>query len=350
MSELPTDPSKEGPSRKRRPTMAEIARLAGVDISTVSRALSGSPRVAKETRDLIDTIVRETGYVVNQRARALRDGKANQVLVISSDIAAPFYSDVVQGIVGTLAEHGINVLLGITLNQEKREEQLGKQLLTGVVDGVITLTGNIPKPLLDIPDLNRRIVAVSRPIARDEVTSVTIDNYAATREVMEYLYAMGHRRILYIGGPKFSQTYQDRNSAYVDFMRDKNLSEFTNTRSTESFREDAETGFEIMASVLEGGSSPTAVFCATDELAIGAMAAARRAGRTIPDDMSFFGFDDLKLTGLMSPPLSTVSVPRFEMGRRGAEALFHQIYEGSDASNKIVLGHHLVLRESVSHI
>lgn len=127
-------------------------------------------------------------------------------------------------------------------------------------------------------------------------------------------------------------------------------SRFTSTRSTESFREDAETGFEIMASVLEDGSGPTAVFCATDELAIGAMAAARRAGRTIPDDMSFFGFDDLKLTGLMSPPLSTVSVPRFEMGRRGAEALFHQIYEGSDASNKIVLGHHLVLRESVSHI
>lgn len=350
MPASPSDMSKDRSRARNQPTMAEIARIAGVDISTVSRALAGSPRVAKETRALIDKVVEETGYVVNERARALRDGRANQVLVISADIAAPFYSDVIQGIVSTLAERGINVLLGITLQQEKREAQLGRQLLTGVVDGIISLTGNIPKPVLGIADFSSKIVAVSRPITRDGITSITIDNHAATREVMEHLYAMGHRKIFYIGGPGYSQTYRDRSAAYVDFMRDNDLVELTSARSTETFNDDADSGFAIMKSALESGSRPTAVFCATDELAIGAMAAARQTGRTIPDDVSFFGFDDLKLTGMMFPPLSTVAVPRFEMGRRGAEELFRQTYEGAETSGKIVLDHRLILRKSVSPI
>jgi LacI family repressor for deo operon, udp, cdd, tsx, nupC, and nupG len=330
--------------------MAEIARLAGVDISTVSRALAGSPLVAKETRALIDQIVRDTGYVVNEAARNLRDGRANQVLVIVSDIAAPFYSDVLQGIVETLAERGVNVLLGVTLRQPKREEKLGQQLLTGVVDGIITITGSAPKAILNMQGFDQKVVAISRPVPHDGVTCVTINNYAAANEVMAHLYAMGHRRIVHIGGPNHSETYRDRSAAYVDFMRDNGLEELTNVRSTDSFKDDAESGFEIMKSMLEDGLRPTAVFCATDELAISAMAAARQAGLDIPGDVSFFGFDDLKLASLMYPALSTVSVPRFEMGRRGAEVLFRQIYKGAKASNRIALEHRLVLRKSVAQI
>ncbi|RDJ19899.1 LacI family transcriptional regulator [Bosea caraganae] len=328
--------------------MAEIARIAGVDISTVSRALAGSSRVAKETRELIDQIVRDTGYVVNERGRALRDGRANQVLVIVSDIGAPFYSDVVQGIVETLAERDINVLLGVTLRQSKREEKLGNQLMTGVVDGIITVTGTLPTTILGMQGLSSKVVAISRPVPHDGVTCVTIDNYAAAKEVMVQLHSMGHRRILHIGGPTSSETYRERSAAYVDFMRDNGLGEFVNMRSTDSFKDDAESGFAIMKSMLDDGLHATAVFCATDELAIAAMAAARRANRSIPGDMSFFGIDDLKVAGLMSPPLSTVAVPRFEMGRKGAEALFRQVYRGAPPSDKIVLDHRLVMRDSVA--
>jgi LacI family repressor for deo operon, udp, cdd, tsx, nupC, and nupG len=334
----------------KRPRMADIARIAGVDVSTVSRALAGSPRVTKETRALIDKIVRDTGYVVNEAARNLRDGRANQVLVIVSDIAAPFYSDVVQGIVETLAEREINVLLGVTLRQAKREAKLGQQLLTGVVDGIITVTGSVPKPILGMQGFDRKVVAISRPVPYEGVTCVTIDNYAAAKEVMAHLYAAGHRRIVHIGGPNHSETYRDRSAAYVDFMRDHGLGELTKVRSTESFNDDAESGFQIMKAMLSDGLSPTAVFCATDELAISAMAAARQANQNVPGDVSFFGFDDLKLAGLMHPPLSTVSVPRFEMGRRGAEELFRQIYKGAKTASKITLKHRLVLRGSVAHI
>lgn len=347
---LSVDSTTKWPTGKR-PRMADIARIAGVDISTVSRALAGSPRVTLETRALIDRIVRETGYVVNEAARNLRDGRANQVLVIVSDIAAPFYSDVVQGIVETLAEHGINVLLGVTLRQAKREAKLCKQLLTGVVDGIITVTGSTPKTILNVQGFNRKVVAISRRVPHEGVACVKIDNYTAAKEVMAHLYAMGHRRIVHIGGPTHSETYRDRSAAYVDFMRDKGLGELTKVRSTDSFNDDAEFGFDTMKSMLDDcHPHPTAVFCATDELAIGAMAAAREAKLNIPRDVSFFGFDDLKLARLMHPPLSTVSVPRFEMGRKGAEVLYRQIYKDETAVPNVVLEHRLVLRDSVAQI
>ena len=322
--------------------------MAGVDVSTVSRALAGSPRVAKETRELIDQIVRETGYVINGAGRALRERRANQVLVIVSDIAAPFYSDVVQGIVEALAQHGIAVLLGVTLRQPEREAQLGKQLLTGVVDGIITVTGAVPAEIASMAGLNRKMVAISRAVPHEGVTCVTIDNYGAVRGAMSHLYEMGHRRIAYIGGPTHSRTYRDRGAAYSDFMAEKGLSELTNIRSTDSFVHDTQSGLSIMKSLLQANPRPTAVFCTSDELAIGAMAAAREANLRVPQDVSFFGFDDLKVSALISPPLSTISVPRSELGRVGAEMLFRQVYKGESVPEKVVLKHEVVLRASVA--
>lgn len=344
-----TDNINEWPAGSR-PRMSDIARIAGVDVSTVSRSLAGSPLVAKGTRELIDRIVRDTGYVVNEAARSLRDGHGNQILVIVQDIAAPFYSDVVQGIVGKLAEHEISILLGVTLHQDKREEKLAKQLLSGVVDGIITFTGNAPEVISNMTDFNRKVVAISRPIPNGDVTCVTIDNYTASKEVMEYLYAMGHRRIVHIGGPNHSETYRLRSAAYTDFMRGQCLDELMHVRSTDSFRDDIESGFAIMKSMLDDGLRPTAVFSATDELAVGAMEAVRQFNMSIPRDVSFFGFSNDRISGLMLPALSTVSVPRVEMGRRGAEELYNQIYKGAMSSTKIVLKHQLVLRDSVAQI
>lgn len=348
MTTPPMDPSDL--RGKRRHTMAEIARMAGVDVSTVSRALAGSPRVAEETRALINQIVRETGYVINEAGRALRERRSNQVLVVVSDIAAPFYSDVVQGIVETLAKRGINVLLGVTLRQPEREAQLVRQLLTGVVDGIITVTGTIPEDIVGMAGFNRKVVGISRAVPHEGVTSVTIDNYAAAREAMVHLYGMGHRHIAYIGGPSHSKTYRDRAAAYSDFMAEKGLSEMVNMRSTDSFVYDTQSGLRIMQDMLQEGPLPTAVFCTSDELAIGAMAAARQAGLAIPQDISFVGFDDLKISALISPSLSTVSVPRFELGRVGAELLYRQIYDHEDTPAKVVLEHSLVLRDSVAKI
>lgn len=328
--------------------MADIARMAGVDISTVSRALSGSDRVTGETRARIEEIVRDTGYVVNKTARILRDGRASQVLVIIPELSSKSYPEMVQGIIEALGEREINVLLGATQREPEREAELGKRLMTGVVDGIITITGSVPETILGMPDFERKIVALARPVVQPGVPWVTIDNYSASKEVMRHLYDMGHRRIVHIGGIMKSETFRARSAGYVDFMRDNGLAEHITVRPTDYF--DSDAGVEVMKSLLAEGQRPTAVFCASDDLAIGAMAVARQAKLRVPKDVSFVGFDDLEIAALMNPPLSTVSVPRIEIGRRGAEALFSQIYEDTVAPAKIVLGHRLVLRESVARI
>lgn len=343
-----TDDRTEKPTGGRQPRMADIARIAGVDISTVSRALSGSERVTVETRARIQEIVRDTGYVVNKAARTLRDGRANQVLVIIPELSSKSYPEMVQGIIEALDEHEINVLLGATQREAKREAELGKRLLTGVVDGIITITGSIPETILNMPDFQRKVVALARPVPQPGICWVTMDNYAASKEVMEHLYGMGHRSIVHIGGIMSSETFRARSAAYVDFMRENGLADLITVRPTDYF--DADAGVEVMKSLLGAGQRPTAIFCASDDLAIGAMAVARQAGLSIPDDISFVGCDDLGVAALMHPPLSTVSVPRIEIGRSGAEALFGQIYQDIIAPAKIVLRHHLVLRDSVARI
>jgi LacI family repressor for deo operon, udp, cdd, tsx, nupC, and nupG len=328
--------------------MADIARMAGVDISTVSRALSGSDRVTMETRARIEEIVRDTGYVVNKTARILRDGRASQVLVIIPELSSKSYPEMVQGIIEAMGEREINVLLGATQRVASREAELGKRLLTGVVDGIITITGGVPESILGMPDLERKIVALARPVPQPGIVWVTIDNYNASIEVMQHLYGMGHRRIAHIGGIMKSETFRARSAAYADFMREHGLGELISVRPTDYF--DADAGIEVMKKLLSEEQPPTAVFCASDDLAIGAMAVARQAYLRVPEDISFFGFDDLQMAALTYPPLSTVAVPRLEIGRAGAEALFGQIYEDTPAPSKIVLSHQLVFRDSVARI
>lgn len=323
--------------------MSDIARLAGVDTSTVSRALAGSSRVTKETRDRIHEIVRNTGYVVNRNARMLRDGLAHQILIIIPDIGAMFYPDVVKGAEEIAYNYGVNVLLGSTRRDPGRESKLGEQLLTGAVDGVLTITGSVPESVRSMPDYKQRIVALSRPVDEPGIPCVSIDNAAATQQVLEYLWNLGHRNILHIGGPQTSAVFRARAEAYRLFMHERGLASFCRVREVEAFS--FASGTLNMAEILVSVSDrPTAVFCATDDLAIGAMAAARDAGLSVPSDLSVVGFDDLILSSLSAPKLTTVHIPRVEIGRHGAELLFARMAGATEGD--ICLPFKLIRRDS----
>ncbi len=323
--------------------MADIARLAGVDISTVSRALAGSPRVTEETRKRIAEIVEDTGYVVNRSARMLRDGQAHQILVLIPDIAASFYPDVVKGVEEVAYDHGINVLLGSTMRNLEREADFGKQLLTGAVDGLLTITGSVPETIRTLPDYQRRIVALSRGVPDKDIPCVGIDNAAGTRDALQYLYGLGHRNILHISGPRTSDVFQARARAYEGFMREKGLSEYCRVKEVKEFS--FASGLSQMTEVVSTiAPLPTAIFGATDELAIGAMTAARNVGLSIPEDISVMGFDDLIFSSLTYPALTTIHIPRIEIGRQGVTLLLDRM-SGEPGTN-ISLPHELVIRDS----
>ncbi len=315
-----------------RTRMEDIARLAGVSVSTVSRALAGSPRVTGDTRERIEAAVRETGYVVNQVAQGLRLQRSRQLLVLLPTIANPFFAEVVQGIEEAAGAAGYGVLVGSTEGDPAREAVLARQLLTGVVDGLVLLTGRLPDGL-DAPARAGQVVAVSETIEGIDLPTAAIDNQAAARAAVDHLIALGHRRIAHIAGPRGNVLTAQRIAGWsVAAGRDAALvfGDFTMA-----------SGEAAMADLLARSSSPTAVFCANDEMAIGAIKAARDAGLRVPEDLSVIGFDDISFAAFTYPPLTTIRQPRRAFGAAAVAALL----DGHSPPN---LAYTLIIRASTA--
>jgi LacI family repressor for deo operon, udp, cdd, tsx, nupC, and nupG len=326
-----------------RPKMEDIARLANVSVATVSRALAGSPRVTAETRRRIEALVAQTGYVVNHAAAGLRLQRSRQVLVLLPTIANPFFSDVVLGIEDAAQQAGFSVLIASTGGLREREDVLARPLLTGAVDGLILLTGRKPG-VVDSQELDRRIVALSERIAGLAV--VTTDNVAASHAAAAHLIVLGHRRIGHIGGPAGNILSADRQRGYRAALAAAGIAFDGRLVAAGDFTFAA--GAEAMRRLLAATPAPTAVTCANDELAIGAIGAARAAGLRVPRDLSVVGFDDIQFAAAFDPPLTTIRQSRREMGAR-AMALLADVLEGRPpARRRVLLPYALVLRGSTA--
>lgn len=310
-----TLPQKTDPACAARPKMEDIARIAGVSVSTVSRALAGSPKVTGNTRARIEAAVRDTGYVVNQVAQGLRLQRSRQFLVLLPTIANPFFAEVVQGIEEAAGAAGYGVLVGSTEGEPEREAALARQLLTGGVDGLVLLTGRIPEGLGEHAAPGQ-IVAVSETIPGSRLPTVCIDNEAAAGAAVAHLLALGHRRIAHIGGPPGNVLTAQRARGWRKAMATAGIIEppvfgdFTMA-----------SGEAAMAALLARTPRASAVFCANDEMAIGAMKAAREAGLHVPASLSIIGFDDISFAAFTDPPLTTIRQPRRELGRAAVAAL-----------------------------
>lgn len=325
-------------------TIVDIARLAGVNPSTVSRALSGSPAVTPQTRARIVEIARESGYVANHNARMLRSRKANQILVIVPNIAAFSHPDVILGIEEALEEHNIGVIVGSTKGSEDREIALARQLITGTADGLILLNGRLPAELGEFPQYNRRIVAISRPVENPGIAFVGIDNEKAAAEATQYLLSLGRSRIMHMGGPEQSPIFAARAQGYRSAMRQAGLDEHGEVEHLCSF--DITAGRDAMRAILSRRHLPDAILCASDELAFGAIQVAKERGIKVPEQIAFIGFDNHPVGEAFSPALTTISVPRRRLGFLGAQTLLRQMEEDREISGSQLLPYDFLVRAS----
>lgn len=316
----------------RRLRMADIARIAGVSVTTVSRALSGSALVTEETRRVVADAVGRTGYVVNNVAANLRTQRSRQVLAMVPSIANPFFAAVLLGLEEALAEQGFSLLVGNTADVAAREADLARQLLTGNVDGLVLLTGRLPAGLEAA-----RIVAISEHVPDPRVPSVGIDNFAAARAIVQHLRDLGHRDIAHIAGPSGNVLTDQRRRGYEALCGRPVVvpGDFT-----------IASGETAMATLLRGKSRVTAVFCSNDEMAIGAIKTAKAAGLRVPADLSVAGFDDIEFAAAYDPALTTIRQPRRDMGRAAA-ALLLDMLDGKPADS-VVLPATLIVRDSTA--
>jgi LacI family transcriptional regulator, repressor for deo operon, udp, cdd, tsx, nupC, and nupG len=338
--------SSDRPARSGRMKMADIARLAGVSVSTVSRALADSPLVTEETRQRIKQAVGETGYVINHVASGLRLQRSRQILVMLPSIANPFFAELVLGIEEEAQARGFGVLVGNTSGAQAREEALARHLLTGAVDGLILLTGRMPALLAGIAAIEDRVVAVSERIPGAGVATVSIDHVAGARDAVAHLAALGHRRIAHIAGPVGSILTAQRIKGFRQAMTEANLPVEEASITFGNFTFDSgEAALRILLAI---DPRPSAVFCSNDEMAIGAIKAARALGLRVPEDLSVVGFDDIHFAGVYDPPLTTIHQPRRAIGRTAASLLFDQLAHKRAQRRHTELRHSLVVRDSAA--
>ena len=307
-------------------TIKDIARIAGVSTSTVSRALSGSPELSEETRKRILEICRKEGYRVNALARSLICNKTNVIGLIVPEVTNPFYAELSLGIETHARSLGYNVMLCNSLSDDKTTEELFGFLISHQVDGIIlassqsdaatmiqTFAPKLPAVLLGTPAL----------VSGDEVNSVCIDNLAGGRLAAEHLLELGHREIVYLGHRPGSLTHQLRLRGFTETLEKVGITPkiIENPHDSSSI----DTGCELSRTLFKSGCSATAIFAATDSIALGVLQAAGEFGISVPEDISLLGFDNIIYSSLPKIELSTIDQRKQLLAEAAVDLLTHII-------------------------
>ena len=326
-------------------TIYDIAKHVGVSAGTVSRALSRPDKVLPTTRSRIEQAAAALGYVPNTVARTLKTQRSGKILVTVRDIANPFFAQILQGAEQAAQAVGYAVLLGDTQHQPDREERYAQMLRRNEADGLIVLGHRLPPTARAIVQQRGAAAPVVNGCEFDPalgIPSVHIDNAAAARAVMEHLYALGHERIAVIGGPPDNPLHQQRLEGVRAAGKARGR---LHQLVVEPGDFSVESGHAAALALLARTPAPTAIFCVSDQMALGALAACRDLGVRVPDDLSIVGFDDLASSRYLTPALTTVRQPMREIGAC-AVSLLLAIIEGRDVPLQQTLDFSLMVRGS----
>lgn len=322
----------------------QVAAIAGVSIATVSRALQHPEVVKAETRERVMEAVRQTNFVSNAQARTFRQQETKVVIVLVRDISNPFYLEIYKGIDEVAQEAGYRVLLSDARDEEAQVYQHIEMVRRKQADGLILMIGHFPVELADKIDQLPPVVIASEVFPGLDLPTVKVDNAEASRQAVAYLAGEGHRRILHLAGPLPEQLALERLEGYRSGLRDAGIS--YNDKLVVSGDYSIAAGRLAVRQLQEMGAEFTAIFAASDQMAIGAISELRRLGRNVPADVSVIGFDDIILAEAVDPPLTTIRQPRREIGRQAMSMMIGQL-TGASSASVVELRTELVLRESV---
>lgn len=330
-----------------RMTIGELAKIAGVSKTTISRVINSKPDVDPGTREKILSLIAQYGFQPNAFAKAISQKQSNHIGLLIPHKAEyvfsnPFYTEVMRGVSTAVDENGYYLL--ICYAHEVNYMDIYKQKR---VDGFVLLSpGSFHKHIIEALNVGGvPFVSTARILGEVEMTSVDVDNFAGASMLMEHLVSLGHERIAFIGKPTL-QSSQDRLSAYQAILEkagikyDPELVLVTDTSSVES-------GHEYTLRLLRSQKPPTAIFLANDVMAIGAINAAHESGLRVPEDISIVGFDDIPFSNYTNPPLTTVHQPAFEKGVRAARLLIN-LLETQEPQESVILPMQIAVRKSTA--
>ncbi len=332
------------------PTIVDVARSAGVSVSTVSRVLNNKPDVAASTREAVLAAIQRLGYVANPSARRLAGGRTGIIGLIVPDIMTAYTVEIVRGVGEAVNAAGYDLVLYTVVHKQdgmERERTWLSMLSRGLVDGLVMV---LPRCLSDeLVELSRRglpLVLIDHRGIDTELPSVCATNLEGATEATRYLLSLGHRRIGFITGTLQYRAGSDRLAGYKLALAQAGIP-FDPTLVVEGDFSHKK-GYEGAMALMQLPDPPTAIFASNDVSAFGVLDALRDLRLRVPDEISLVGFDDIPAAAEIRPPLTTVRQPLVEMGRQGAQLVLALLNGQTDVPQRIELPTRLIVRGSCS--
>lgn len=327
----------------------DVAREAGVSTATVSHVINKTRRVTDETRERVLRAIERCGYYPNAHARSLASGRSNTLGLIISDISNPFFPELVKSIERAAFERGYDLILSNTNYEAERTSSYVQRLIERKVAGVALMTSEMDTAL--VGELARQrvcVVFLDLGSAGQCMNNIVVDYDTGIEEAIAHLVALGHREIAFVGGPRHLRSAVKRLDAFRASLA-RHLPAAEPQVYDGDFKLDG--GRRAARALMERGEEmPTAVVAANDMMALGVMQEFRECGVEVPRDVSVVGFDDIAFAQLAAPPLTTVSLPREELGRSAVEALIVSIEHSEHEGTDIHVATRLVARASTGRV
>jgi LacI family transcriptional regulator len=327
-----------------KPTMSDVARIAGVGTMTVSRVLNGTARVSEETARRVQKAIEQLKYRPNELARVFRSQKSKTIGLIIPYLYDPFFANCAHAVTTVAKEHGYSVIITTTDENPETEYLQAEQMLQRHVDGLVVIPAQRLHSRLTRAMFGRTpVVAFDRPVSDPAIDVVLVQNTAGSRRITGHLIEHGHKRITFMGLSRKLFTINARFLGYRRAMQDAGLEDdafFGCDSQDDPLRK--------LEAKLQGPDAPTAFFTSNTLATRYVLASLLTLGVKMPQDLALVGFDDFDLADLTSSPLTVVRQPAQEMGRVAASLLFERIARGElpQTGNRIVLPVEIVLRRS----
>jgi DNA-binding LacI/PurR family transcriptional regulator len=333
----------------KAPTMRDVAQLAGVSIQTVSYVVNGKDVISATTRARVIEAIEQLNYRRDPIARSMRTKQTRLIGLLVLDITNPVLSVIASAVEAATFDQGYKVILQNVGMDASREKEYLIESAGSLIDGLIIVNSVDRQATLEFLETEQVTAVLIDCLSSTTVPSVAVDNVKAAHIATSHTIALGHRRIAHITGTLSLLMGQQRQQGYLQALADHNLA-YERIVVSKSERWDYQAGYDAMNELLRDHSPPTAVFAASDQMAIGAYQAIAKAGLRVPEDISVIGFDDMELAQFAVPALTTIRQPFTEIAANAISLLLQLIAAEKPERTQLILPPKLIIRQSTAEL
>lgn len=328
-------------------SIKDVAREAGVSIATVSRVINKVDVVNEDTKKKVLEAIDKLGYSPNIVAQSLKTQRSRSIGILVPDISSQVYPEIVRGAEDVANMYDYSIILCNSDFDMEKEKKYIKVMKEKMVDGMLYMSSSLePEILQYIEDLKMKTILVETTENEKKIPSVTIDNKQAAKDAVNLLLEKGHKKIAYIGIKKEKRNaWAKRFDGYEEALQDAGVTLDENLTYYGDLK--AQTGYKGINAICEKDKDIDAVFCGSDEIAMGVINGLRDKGIKVPEDVSVMGFNDIYEASIFYPKISTVTQPLYDMGSVAMRMLVKILKNEPNDNDHIVLPYNLVERDSV---